>query len=98
MTLVALCLVPLAIADPASYSLYHRFVPSPRHSVPTPQFEHYGDISLDFEAQQPVAQLINADNRDPMNDDGEGMYQLGLKVGDEMLLSSTKSVSSRWAQ
>ncbi|ORX36954.1 hypothetical protein BD324DRAFT_627825 [Kockovaella imperatae] len=75
-------------ASSSSYPLYHRFIPSSAASVP--EFEPYGDITLDFD-QQPVGRFEPFGSRAPLTDDGAGTYQLGLKVGEDMLMTSTKS-------
>ena len=82
----------LATATPTEYAAYHRFLPSPRSGQRTPDFVLYGYVSLDPEVD-PTGSFMTADDRDPMMDDGRGMYQIGLKVGEEMLLTSTKAVS-----
>ena len=78
----------------ADYKLYHRFLPHP--SVPSttePRFAPYGTISIDLDCLGVYPTFVNANDPDPMMDDGRGLYQLGLEVEGKMLMTSTKSVS-----
>ena len=91
--LVLVAFLVLAVASPTEFDVFHRFIPSSRSGQGTPDFVPFGRVSLDPDVD-PAGAFVNANDREPMMDDGRGMYQIGLKVGEDMLLTSTKSVSN----
>ena len=100
LTLIPSSLLPLVVGSPSpsiTYALLHRFIPhSPSSSIP--DYIPYGTIALHHDATNPtyqvIGELINLNDRDPMMDDGQGWYQLGLRVDDQILTTSTRSVRS----